>query len=150
MRLNGLKEIETQEFRELAYLVFLPLNSPGDLGKPFNFGYEFSHLQNGGVELKGGLQPGTVCFLAISSCFMTWVASVCVRVHVCLFGSVLVLALRVLVGHVGSFAGHVGSLVAARGLSSCGTWAYLLCCMWDLSSPTKDRTQVPWHCKADS
>ena len=110
MRLNGLKEIEMQEFRELAYLVFLPLNSLGDLGKPYNFGYEFSYRQNGGVELKGGLQSGTVCFLAISSCFMTWVASMCVRAHV-------------FVGRVGSFGAHVGSFVAARGLSSCGVSA---------------------------
>ena len=124
MRLNGLKEIEMQEFRELAYLVFLPLNSLGDLGKPYNFGYELSYRQNGGVELKGGLQSGTVCFLAISSCFMTWVASMCVRAHVFTWQCrALVMALRVFVGRVGSFVAHVGSFVAARGLSSCGVSA---------------------------
>ena len=29
----------------------------------------------------------------------------------------------------------VGSVVAVRGLSSCGTWAQLLCGMWDLPRP---------------
>ena len=27
-------------------------------------------------------------------------------------------------------------------LCLCGTWAYLLCCMWDLISPTKDWTRI--------
>ena len=33
-------------------------------------------------------------------------------------------------------------IAAARGLSSCGTQAYLLHHMWDLSSLTKDQTHV--------
>ena len=35
------------------------------------------------------------------------------------------------------------SLVEAHELSSCGAWALLPCGMWDLSSPTRDRTHVP-------
>ena len=38
---------------------------------------------------------------------------------------------------------HAGSLVEARELSSCGTWAQLPHSMWDLSSLTRDRTCVP-------
>ena len=44
--------------------------------------------------------------------------------------------------HCGGFSccgaralGVWASVVAARGISSCGTRAYLLCCMWDLPSP---------------
>ena len=38
---------------------------------------------------------------------------------------------------------HVGSLVEVHELSSCGGRAYLPRRMWDLSSPTRDRTHVP-------
>ena len=38
---------------------------------------------------------------------------------------------------------HTGSLFEACRLSSCGTQAQLPCGMWDLSSPTRDRTCVP-------
>ena len=38
---------------------------------------------------------------------------------------------------------HTGSLVEVGGLSSCGAWAWLPRSMWDLSSPTKDRTCIP-------
>ena len=38
---------------------------------------------------------------------------------------------------------HIGSLVEARELSSCGTWAQLPRGMWDLSSPTRDGTRIP-------
>ena len=50
---------------------------------------------------------------------------------------------------------HVGSLVEARKLSSCGARASLPRGLWDLSSPTRDRTRVPcigrrilYHCTA--
>ena len=34
--------------------------------------------------------------------------------------------------------------IAVRDLlCSCGGWAYLPCNMWDLSSPTRDRTHIP-------
>ena len=36
-----------------------------------------------------------------------------------------------------------GVLALAHRLSSCGTWIWLPQGMWDLSSPTKDRTHVP-------
>ena len=36
-----------------------------------------------------------------------------------------------------------GSVVAVRRLFSCGPRAQLPCGMWDLSSPTRDRTRVP-------
>ena len=39
--------------------------------------------------------------------------------------------------------GFFFSLVEARGLSSCGMRAYLPRGMWNLSSPTRDRTHVP-------
>ena len=35
------------------------------------------------------------------------------------------------------------SVVAVRGLSSCGAQAHFPLGMWDLSSPTRDRTCVP-------
>ena len=38
---------------------------------------------------------------------------------------------------------HAGSLVVAHGLRSCGARASLPRGMWDLSSPTRDRTCVP-------
>ena len=37
---------------------------------------------------------------------------------------------------------HAGFLIEARELSSCGSQAQLPCDMWDLSSPTRDRTCV--------
>ena len=37
----------------------------------------------------------------------------------------------------------VRSFVSVCGPSSCGKWAYLLCGMWDISSPTRDQIQVP-------
>ena len=39
-------------------------------------------------------------------------------------------------------AGH-GILQCSPQILSCGTWAQLLCSTWDLSSLTRDRTQVP-------
>ena len=36
-----------------------------------------------------------------------------------------------------------GSLVEVLELSSCGVWAYLPHGMWDLCSPTRDRTRIP-------
>ena len=41
------------------------------------------------------------------------------------------------------------SLVVTLRLSSWGAWARLLCCMWDLSSPIRDRTCF-LHYKVDS
>ena len=38
---------------------------------------------------------------------------------------------------------HAGSLVEAYEFSSCGTWGQLPRSMWDLSSPTRDRTCIP-------
>ena len=38
---------------------------------------------------------------------------------------------------------HVGSLVEAQELSSCGTRAQVPRGMWEPSSPTRDRTRVP-------
>ena len=32
---------------------------------------------------------------------------------------------------------------SAHRLCSCGVWVYLLCCMWDLSSLTRDETTGP-------
>ena len=43
---------------------------------------------------------------------------------------------------VGSFTATHRLLVVAYWLSSCGTQAWLLCSMWDLSSPTKDQTFI--------
>lgn len=40
-------------------------------------------------------------------------------------------------------------LVVMRSLSSCGMWAYLSCCMWDLSSPIKDQTHILCTCKEE-
>ena len=34
------------------------------------------------------------------------------------------------------------SVVWAHGLSSCGSWTFLLQVMWDLSSPTRDRPRI--------
>ena len=45
-------------------------------------------------------------------------------------------------GHMGSSLRHVGSLVEAHGLSSCGARAKLPCSMWDLSSLTRDQTRI--------
>ena len=39
--------------------------------------------------------------------------------------------------------GHMVSLVVSCGLSNCGQQAYFLWGMWDLSSRTRDQTQVP-------
>ena len=36
-----------------------------------------------------------------------------------------------------------GSVALCAGFSSCAVWAWLPCSMWDLSSLTRDQTQVP-------
>ena len=39
---------------------------------------------------------------------------------------------------------HMGSLLEVPGLSSWSTWAQLPCGMWDLSSPTRNWTCIPY------
>ena len=45
--------------------------------------------------------------------------------------------------HSDSLVWHVGSVITAGRLSSCGTWIQLPHGMWDLSSPTRNRTCIP-------
>ena len=57
-------------------------------------------------------------------------------------------------GHAGALLHHVGLSLPhtdsncgtgfrAQGLRSCHMWAWLLCSMWDLSSPMRNQTHVP-------
>lgn len=39
----------------------------------------------------------------------------------------------------GSWLHHSGSFMEVHELSSCGVWAKLFLCVWDLSSPTRDQ-----------
>ena len=41
------------------------------------------------------------------------------------------------------FQSSLQTLIVIRGLSSCGSWAWLPHGTWDLSSPTRDQTCVP-------
>ena len=55
----------------------------------------------------------------------------------------LVTAPGTFVASCGTFFWSTDSLDEAHKVSSCTTKASLRCCMWDLSSPTRDQTQVP-------
>ena len=58
--------------------------------------------------------------------------------------SSLVLVIIHLLSCVRAQLRHAGSFVVVQGFSSFGLWACLLHSMWDLSSPTRNQTRVPY------